>query len=527
MGTAPALIHPMTSEFADYLRDESRTTGTADTISFPRSEADVAGILRSLHPAGTPVTVQGARTGLAAAAVPGGGHVLNLSRMDRVLSLREQDGRFFVTAQPGVVLLNLRKMIASRRFETAGWDEQSLAALEALKDAPEQFFPTDPTETTASIGGMTACNASGARSYLYGPMRRHVTALRGVLADGRVCSLRRGQCFADGLRFRLPLADGSFVEGSLPDYHMPQCKNASGYFIAPGMDLLDLLIGSDGTLAVVTAVELALMPLPNVIWGTTCFFPSEQSAAQFTEKVRAEMKNIAALEYFDARAMDILREQRAVGGVFARLPDPGGMGAAAIYAELHCASEAEALDGLRTLAALSTAVGGDPGRSWVARTELDRETLTFFRHAVPESVNSLIDKRRQTVPGITKLGSDMSVPDGRLLDVMELYRQTLAEGGFEYATWGHIGDNHLHVNILPRDMAEHARGKELFLRWAREVTAMGGAVSAEHGVGKLKAPFLTVMAGEAAVDGMRRLKRAFDPLWQLGRGNLFSEEDGK
>ena len=108
----------------------------------------------------------------------------------------------------------------------------------------------------------------------------------------------------------------------------------------------------------------------------------------------------------------------------------------------------------------------------------------------------MIDKRRQTVPGITKLGSDMSVPDGRLLDVMELYRQTLAEGGFEYATWGHIGDNHLHVNILPRDMAEHARGKELFLRWAREVTAMGGAVSAEHGVGKLKAPFLTVMAGD-------------------------------
>lgn len=527
MDTTLAVIHPMTDEYAEYLRDESRTTGTADSICFPRSEGEVISVLRALHPTGTPVTVQGARTGLAAAAVPGGGAVINLSRMDKVLSLREQGGRFFVTVQPGVVLLNLRKMLASRRFGTDGWDQPSLAALEALQAAPEQFFPTDPTETTATIGGMTACNASGARSYLYGPMRRHVSALRAVLADGRTLSLRRGQRFADGLSFCLPLDDGSVIEGALPDYHMPRAKNASGYFIAPNMDLIDLLIGSDGTLAVVTAIELALSPLPAVIWGATCFFPAEEQAARFTELVRERMRTIAALEYFDARAMDILHEQRKAGGVFARLPDPGGMGAAAIYAELHCQDQDQALSGLRGLAALSAEAGGDPERSWVARTDVDRETLTFFRHAVPESVNSLIDQRRRTSPGITKLGSDMSVPNGRLLDVMELYRSTLAAEGFEYATWGHIGDNHLHVNILPRDMAEHARGKALFLRWAQEVTRMGGAVSAEHGVGKLKAPFLTVMAGEQAVEGMRRLKRAFDPLWQLGRGNLFSEEAGK
>ena len=151
---------------------------------------------------------------------------------------------------------------------------------------------------------------------------------------------------------------------------------------------------------------------------------------------------------------------------------------------------------------------------------LVRETLRFFRHAVPESVNMLIDERRRTEPTITKLGSDMSVPDERLADVIALYRSTLAEAGLESVAWGHIGNNHLHVNILPRCREEFLRGKELFERWARAVTEMGGAVSAEHGVGKIKRSFLAVMYGEEALAQMARLKLAFDPAAQLGRGNL-------
>ena len=162
----------------------------------------------------------------------------------------------------------------------------------------------------------------------------------------------------------------------------------------------------------------------------------------------------------------------------------------------------------------------------MARTDLDRETLSFFRHAVPESVNTLIDGRKRDFPGISKLGSDMSVPDGYLLEIMDFYRRTIEQEGFEYAAWGHIGDNHLHVNLLPRDMEEHARGKNLFRRWAVRVTELGGAVSAEHGVGKLKAPFLTVMVGEPVIRQMQALKKRFDPLGQLGRGNLFAGEEG-
>ena len=290
------------------------------------------------------------------------------------------------------------------------------------------------------------------------------------------------------------------------------------------MDAVDLVIGSDGTLGIITELELALMPAPAVTWGVSCFFAEEGQAVAATIAACERMRHAAALEYFDPAALDVLRRARATGSAFAALPELPASFGCCLFVELQAASEEEAMEDVERLGRLVEEVGGDTSASWVARTAVDRETLRFFRHAVPESVNMLIDERRRTEPAITKLGSDMSVPDEHLADVMALYRSTLAEAGLESAAWGHIGDNHLHVNILPRTRAEFAQGKELFRRWAHEVTAMGGAVSAEHGVGKIKRDFLKIMYGEDAIAQMVHLKLAFDPAAQLGRGNLMPEQ---
>lgn len=519
------LIKPLGPELKEYVRDESRTVGHAETISFPTSEDQVRDVLRELHASGTPVTVQGARTGLAAGAVPQGGHVLNLSRMDAVLGLRRgEDGTYHLRVQSGVVLANLRKALANKSVPTNGWDEESLAALDELYADPEQFFPTDPTETSACIGGMVACNASGARSYGYGPVRPHVSALRVVLADGDVVALRRGEARAHGRSLRLVTEAGRSLSLDLPTYEMPHTKNASGYYVADDMDALDLFVGSDGTLGVVTEVELALMPAPAVVWGVSCFFETETAALDFTVAVRPALAHAVAIEYFDAGALSILRSQRESSAAIASLPAVEGRFACCVYVELDCDDEDEACAELYAIGDAMRAVGADEADTWVARTDVDRECQRFFRHAVPESVNMLIDERRRTNPAITKLGSDMSVPDERLHDVIELYRTTLAEAGLQSAAWGHIGNNHLHVNVLPRGDADFAAGKELFCSWAAEVTRMGGAVSAEHGVGKIKRGFLETMYGPEHVREMARLKRELDPAGQLGRGNLFGEE---
>ncbi|MEG1997642.1 MAG: FAD-binding oxidoreductase, partial [Clostridiales bacterium] len=522
---ANQLIKPFNEDFADYLRDESRITGQADSISFPKNKQELIGILQELAGTNTPITVQGGRTGLAAAAVPFGGHALNFMRMDAVTGLRkDQSGRYYVRVQPGVVLSKLRKMLESRKFEAAhlqSWDQSSLAALTEFARAPEQFFSPDPTEASATIGGMIACNASGARSYLYGPVRPYITQLKLALADGDTLTMCRGQYHAKGRKLTLTTDSGRVICCDLPSYEMPKTKNASGYYIEDNMDAIDLFIGSDGTLAIIYEAELALLPLPARIWGVSCFFTQESQAIALVELVREQLDRIAAIEFFDRDALAILRRQKEESTAFAALPAVMPGMEAAIYLEIHAEDEKIAYERLFALGKLIGAVGGREDDTWVARTAADRDRLVFFRHAVPESVNMLIDQRKKTEPTITKLGTDMSAPDSELSNIMTMYRQMLMEKGLESAIWGHIGDNHLHVNILPRNAADQLTGKELYQQWAERISALGGAVSAEHGVGKLKVSFLETMYGSDHIAEMAAMKKNFDPQYQLGRDNLF------
>ncbi len=520
-------IHTMSEEYQEYLKDESRTTGNATTISFPTNEEEVVEIEKYIHGIGETITIQGARTGVAAGAVPTIGHAMNFSKMNRITNCFVEDGRFLFGVEAGHSLIELNKKIGTKKMDTSLWDEKSLEAFRAFLDAPMQFYPPDPTETTCSLGGMASCNASGARSFLYGSVRNHIMGIRVVLADGEVLDLKRGQFAAKGRILEVTTESGKEIRLDLPKYQMPKTKNASGYYIADDMDAVDLFIGADGTLGIITHVTIVTSPLPTEIWGVSCFFPSEDKALDFVIAMREQKKNIAALEYFDPFALDILRVQKESGTAFKQLPAIPKDYVACVYCEIHCDTKAIAQETLFAIGDAMEATGNDAEHTWVARNDGDLKTLQFFRHAVPESANMIIDTRKKVEPIITKLGSDMSVPDVSLKEVFELYKTTLAEAGLEYAIWGHIGDNHLHVNILPRTAAEFYKGKEIFKMWAEETSKMGGAVSAEHGVGKIKANFLEIMYGAEGIAEMRALKNSLDDKHLLNLGNLFQMEGGK
>ncbi len=512
------LIFPMGDEFRDYLHDETKTVGHADSISFPTTEAEVCALLRHHSEKGEIVTAQGMRTGLTVACVPSGGHVLSLDRMDKVLGMRIENGTVYLRVQPGLSLGVLRQMIASGDFKTADWDEESKAALAAFRKMPKQYFPPDPTESSASLGGMAACNSSGAKTYHYGATRAYIHGLRIALADGEVIALRRGEAFADGREFCLRTEGGREIKGTLPSYEMPKCKNASGYFAADDMDMLDLFVGSDGTLGIMTELELRLIEMPKVIWGINCFFKKESSALEFVERLRRGSDTLAAIEYFDCNALSILREHDDGG-----CPVPEGY-ECMLYVEIHAADDAAAMEQIRFVGGEMDAVGEDCANTWAARSLPDRERLLELRHKVPESVNALIAQRKRQDKAIAKVGSDMAVPDEYLRKVFAMYRRSLEEKGFQFAIWGHIGNNHVHVNVLPRCAEDMAAGKAMFMDWAKEVVAMGGTVSAEHGTGKNKAAFLPILYGEKGVREMAEVKRCFDPNCILGAGNLFPEE---
>lgn len=154
------------------------------------------------------------------------------------------------------------------------------------------------------------------------------------------------------------------------------------------------------------------------------------------------------------------------------------------------------------------------------------EKLKLFRHAVPEEVNRRIGERKQVYPELTKLGTDFSVPNDCLLQVMQRYQDDLNTAGLEHVIFGHIGNNHLHVNILPRNMEEYATGKRLYRAWAEQVVTWGGSVSAEHGIGQLKCDLLALMYGPTGLAAMQHLKQIFDPTHRLNPGCLFMNAKG-
>lgn len=508
-------MNNMNQEYQDYLRDESRSTGQADSISFPVTPQEVLSVL--LQAGKSAVTIQGARTGLAAGAVPRGGHIINLSKMNKITGLRydhEQDA-FFLTVQAGVLLSQVRRALHELSFDTDNWSASSRQTLDALRQRGQWFFSPDPTETSATIGGMVACNASGARSYHYGPTRDYVEQLRVLLSDASEVVVKRGRDKVTGGNFSIATEQGRQFTGHLPSLPLPAVKNASGYYLQEDMDMVDLFVGSEGTLGIVTEVEIRLLPLPAASWGVTTFLPSEKQALHFVTAAREALRPVA-IEYFDHRALDLLREHTQIQHLDKDYHT-------AVYMEFHGQDVASVRQDVLQLGQLAEVYGGSEDRTWVATNPQDLEKLHLFRHATPETVNTLIDRRRRVDSRLTKLNTDMAVPDSELYNVAELYNRRLEEEGLEAVVFGHIGDNHIHVNILPRSIEDYIKGKELYLEWAREVTAMGGTISAEHGVGKMKVAMLREMIGDSGVAKMQSVKKLFDPAGILCPGNLFQE----
>jgi FAD/FMN-containing dehydrogenase len=153
--------------------------------------------------------------------------------------------------------------------------------------------------------------------------------------------------------------------------------------------------------------------------------------------------------------------------------------------------------------------------SWFATTPRDREKFRQFRHALPELVNAIVRRN-----GFMKLGSDYAVPVDRNRDMLAEYRRRL-EPEFSYVIFGHIGDAHVHANILPSSEGEYARGQEVMLELARYAVSLGGTVSAEHGLGKRKRRLLEVQYTGDQIEAMKQVKRRLDPHWLLGQGTLF------
>ncbi|MDD7366016.1 MAG: FAD-binding oxidoreductase [Clostridiales bacterium] len=525
------LIRKLTPGDERYLSDESRVMGAADYIAFPASAEEISSVIRWCVGHDVPLTAQGGLTGLAGGASPARGLALNLQRMNRILGLRRDDqGKYALRVQPGLLLTQLRKALETKSFDVRGWDEASLEALKTVKPGA-LFFSPDPTEPTASLGGMASCNACGARSFLYGCTRAHINALRVVLSDGRIASLARGRDQADGRHVRFSCEDGSIFECELPSFDTPPIKDA-GFFIRENMDLVDLFMGSQGTLGIIAELELKLMDAPRHLWGLTAFFPDDENALAYVRAMKGHSDagvpdfayRPASIEFFNKNALDMVVRQKAVTPAFHQLQELPENYNCAVYVEFNDDDPGEMIPVLRALSAVIQAVGGDIERTWVARDAAELEKLLFFRHTVPETIDLIVEENRKREPCITILSTDMAVDDRHFDELFHIYKHDLMQTNLQWIIFGHIGENHVHPNILARTKAEYEEGHRIFEKWARDVHRMGGSISAEHGAGKIKKRLAQIMYGADKMRELAALKRAFDPKGLLGPGNVISEE---
>ncbi|MCE7740990.1 MAG: FAD-binding oxidoreductase [Candidatus Heimdallarchaeota archaeon] len=515
----------ITDSYPSYLVDESKISGgKAEWLFFPNTEQEISTIIKKMREEKQKITISAARTGIVGSAVPFGGAVIALEKMDKIIGigLDEDEKRWFVRVQPAISLNEINDFVKTKKFIVSQSIPKEENYVQQFCEDCAYHYPVDPTEMTASIGGTIGANASGARTFKYGATRDWIKRLRVILATGEVLEIPRGKYKAKDGRFIIQSGGKDHII-EIPNYEMPIAKNAAGLFAEPDMDLIDLFIGSEGIFGVITEADIWIKEY-NPHMSNVAFFVNEKDAINFVKKIRSSEKlKPDFIEYFDNNALTLLRNKQKEDPKFVNMPPIREDIKTAISFDVFY-SEEYLVDYFTEIEQILKESNSSLEDTWSAYEEREIDRFKHFRHAVPEIVNNIIADRKKQYPSIHKLGTDMSVEDQHLADMMEFYHATLTEAGLEYVVWGHIGDNHVHVNILPRDMNDLELGKQLYKKFAKKAVEFGGSVSAEHGIGKIKHEYLEIMYGVEGVNQMRAVKNSLDPDNVFNAGNIFVEE---
>jgi D-lactate dehydrogenase len=430
------------AECLTYGYDNSRREAQPDAVVFPRTHEEVAGLVRACRAHHTPLVARGRGTNTTGASVPvAGGIVASFERMNRVLSI--DPANRLAVVEPGVLNADLQIALQPHGL----------------------FWPPDPTSAPyCTIGGNLACNAGGPRAVKYGATRDNVLALRAVAGSGE--EFRCGK---------------------------PTTKGATGY------DLTRLLIGSEGTLAVITEATLKLTPLPSARRTLRATYADVASAAAAVARIMARPVTPCALEFLDGES---LRLAHAHGGE--SVPIAGAM------LIIEADGEEQTLDA--SVAAISQAARG-AGLIDLASAANAAEVANLWsaRKALSPALRTLSPQ---------KINEDVVVPVSRIPELVTAAGALSARHALPIVCFGHAGNGNLHINLLPRDDAERARAEKCLSDIFDAVIALDGTLSGEHGIGLAKRDFMPRALDANALALMRRIKAEFDPDGILNPGKL-------
>ena len=439
----PANLFTGSEELTVYAYDATRASSRPWAVARPATTDEISRILLLANREHFPVVPRGAGTGMSGGSVPvHGGLVLSCERMDRIVEIVEQDR--IAVVQPGVITGDLQ-----REAETRGL-----------------FYPPDPASASfCTIGGNIAECAGGLRAVKYGVTRDYVLGLEVVMPTGEI--IRTGA---------------------------RTFKSVAGY------DLTRLIVGSEGTLGVVTEITVRLVPLPESVHTMAAFFPDAGSAASVLSRIAARRILPRAFELVDGSSL------RAVG-TYLQSETPAGADAMLLI-ETDGPATAAGAEMAEIEAICSQAGATEMVRAGDKKAQ---DRLWTMRKSISPALNALKPR---------KINEDIVVPVSRIPDILREIDAIAARQNVLIACFGHAGDGNIHVNVMLEE-DELPRGREAIREILESVVRMQGSISGEHGIGIAKAAYLPMETGPAALGVMQRIKRALDPNSILNPGKIF------
>lgn len=473
---------PITDGNQSCLSDESRLMGIAEERLFPETPQEVAQILCDTQKAGKKLTVRGGATGLVGGCVPQGGVVMDLSRLTNLGPVQPKADYATIQAECGVTLADLEKAARAKGF----------------------CFPPNPTEQTATLGGAFATNAAGPNGLFYGPVSSYVMTLDWAVPGGEIWHIRRGEYTVSA--GTIPLPDGRTL--SLPQETLPVA------LYQEGMDLIDLLAGTEGTLGVAVSMEVKLLPEPGDLWGVVFFFETLSGCEQFGEMLLEQAQNQTAethwttAEFYDSQTLHLLTEH-AENPLLAKLPPfPQGI-QAALYVELEGPTEEETSEALMELLDCFAACGGKEENTWAENGSAALQKFRDMRHAVPSLLNETDCTYGQT--NSCRWETNFSASPEKFAQYLDMYYQALQAHQLKGMVYGHLLENHLHLALLPTSAQEQQRCEQLVQGLAKAVVDGGGLLVTEYGVGRVHRELVGRMLSPQAKQELTALCRVFDP----------------
>src|SRR3989338_5659741 len=450
-----------------FCTDSSNYPGHAEALIRPKSTAEVSEILKEANSKKIPVTAIGNRSSLTGSAAAEGGWILDTSQMTKIIEINQ--GEKFALAEPGMMLSDFKKTILDEGL----------------------FYAPDPTsEKECFFGGSIATNASGSRTFKYGSTKKYVRALEVVLASGEILNIRRLN-----------------IE-----------KNTFGYL--PFKNMVDIFVGSEGTLGIITKAEVELLVKPENFFGGMAFFKTLSECLDFVVNVRKNLINQTptitprAVELFDHLGLDIIRPDSP-------FKIPANAKAAIFFEEEYTSDSNKGCEALLNnwLSFLESnkALVDD---TIIAEQAKQQEELRRLRHKVPSSLFE--EGGKYTKEGGGKISTDWSVPINRIHEIIDFAKKLKEEARIEDPViYGHIGNGHPHYNFISKNAEQKKQILEVVHKTCKRVITLGGTIAAEHGIGKIKKDFMKYQYPESIIKSMKSLKQSLDPNNILAPGNIF------